>query len=383
MSANPLDNKAQAWSALFSEPMSELVKRYTASVGFDQRLWRADIDGSLAHAEMLAAQGIIGAQDLADIRRGMAQIVEEIEVRPLRVEARARGRAPEHRGAADAAGRRRRQAAAHRPQPQRPGGHRRAAVAARRDRRPGRAAGRHAARAGRAGRAARRDGDARLHAPAGGAAGELRAPPAGLRGDVRARCRAAGRPAPAHQPAAAGRGGAGRHQLPDGPRARGRVAGLRRRVPEQPGRRERPRLRARVRGLRVDLHGARVAPGRGDRAVDEPELRLHRPGRPLLHRLVDHAAEAQPRRGRTGARQDRPRGRPPDGAADADEGPAAGLQQGQPGRQGAAVRHRGHAARHAAHHGRDGGRHRRQARGDGARRAARAMPPPPTWPTTW
>jgi argininosuccinate lyase len=79
MSANPLDNKARAWSALFSEPMSELVKRYTASVGFDQRLWRADIDGSLAHAEMLAAQGIICAQDLADIRRGMAQIVDEIE----------------------------------------------------------------------------------------------------------------------------------------------------------------------------------------------------------------------------------------------------------------------------------------------------------------
>ena len=79
MSADPLANKAQAWSALFSEPMSELVKRYTASVGFDQRLWRADIEGSLAHAEMLAAQGIIGAQDLADIRRGMAQITEEIE----------------------------------------------------------------------------------------------------------------------------------------------------------------------------------------------------------------------------------------------------------------------------------------------------------------
>ncbi len=79
MSNDPLANKAQAWSALFSEPMSELVKRYTASVDFDRRLWRADIAGSLAHAEMLAAQGVIGAQDLADIRRGMAQIGEEIE----------------------------------------------------------------------------------------------------------------------------------------------------------------------------------------------------------------------------------------------------------------------------------------------------------------
>jgi len=79
MSANQLDKKSQAWSALFSEPMSELVKRYTASVEFDQRLWRADIAGSLAHAEMLAAQGIIGADDRAAIERGMAQIRTEIE----------------------------------------------------------------------------------------------------------------------------------------------------------------------------------------------------------------------------------------------------------------------------------------------------------------
>jgi len=79
MSSNPLENKSQAWSALFSEPMSELVQRYTSSVGFDHRLWRADIAGSLAHAEMLAAQQIIGAQDLADIRRGLAQISDDIE----------------------------------------------------------------------------------------------------------------------------------------------------------------------------------------------------------------------------------------------------------------------------------------------------------------
>jgi argininosuccinate lyase len=79
MSSNQLDKKSEAWSALFSEPMSELVKRYTASVGFDQRLWRADIAGSLAHAEMLAAQGIIGAADLAQIEQGMAQIRTEIE----------------------------------------------------------------------------------------------------------------------------------------------------------------------------------------------------------------------------------------------------------------------------------------------------------------
>jgi len=59
--------------------MSELVKRYTASVFFDKRLWQADISGSLAHAEMLAAQGILGADDHAAIQQGLAQITQDIE----------------------------------------------------------------------------------------------------------------------------------------------------------------------------------------------------------------------------------------------------------------------------------------------------------------
>ena len=78
-SDNQLDNKSQAWSALFSEPMSDLVKRYTSSVFFDKRLWLADITGSLAHADMLAAQGIISAADHASIQNGMATIRGEIE----------------------------------------------------------------------------------------------------------------------------------------------------------------------------------------------------------------------------------------------------------------------------------------------------------------
>lgn len=79
MSDNQLANKSQAWSALFSEPMSDLVKRYTASVGFDKRLWRADIAGSLAHAEMLSSQGILSAEDHASIQRGLNEIAAEIE----------------------------------------------------------------------------------------------------------------------------------------------------------------------------------------------------------------------------------------------------------------------------------------------------------------
>ncbi|MDD5180799.1 MAG: argininosuccinate lyase [Gallionellaceae bacterium] len=68
----------QAWSGRFNEPVAELVKRYTASVEFDQRLALFDIQGSLAHAQMLAACNIITTQDMNDIRRGLAQIENEI-----------------------------------------------------------------------------------------------------------------------------------------------------------------------------------------------------------------------------------------------------------------------------------------------------------------
>jgi len=71
--------KSEAWSARFSEPVSELVKRYTASVDFDQRLAVHDIEGSLAHAEMLNSVGLINGDDLAAIRTGMQTILGEIE----------------------------------------------------------------------------------------------------------------------------------------------------------------------------------------------------------------------------------------------------------------------------------------------------------------
>ena len=69
-------------------------------------------------------------------------------------------------------------------------------------------------------------------------------------------------------------------------------------------------------------HDARLAPVRRAGAVDEPARGLHRPGRPLLHRQLDHAAEEEPRRARAGARQGRPRQRQPGRPADPDEGPA-------------------------------------------------------------
>jgi argininosuccinate lyase len=70
---------AQPWSGRFSEPVDELVKRFTASVSFDRRLAPYDLDGSLAHARMLAACRIIPKSDLAAIEGGLAKIRREID----------------------------------------------------------------------------------------------------------------------------------------------------------------------------------------------------------------------------------------------------------------------------------------------------------------
>ncbi len=68
----------KTWSGRFAEPVTELVKRYTASVDFDKQLAEFDIQGSLAHARMLAGAKIISKKDLADIERGMKTILAEI-----------------------------------------------------------------------------------------------------------------------------------------------------------------------------------------------------------------------------------------------------------------------------------------------------------------
>lgn len=73
-----VENNKKTWSGRFNEPVSELVERYTASIGFDQRLAEYDIQGSLAHAQMLAAQGIISNEDWIAIEQGLHQIRDEI-----------------------------------------------------------------------------------------------------------------------------------------------------------------------------------------------------------------------------------------------------------------------------------------------------------------
>jgi argininosuccinate lyase len=73
-----VNDAGKTWSGRFSEPVAELVKRYTASVDIDRRLAEFDIQASLAHARMLRAAGVISAKDLADIERGMGRIAKEI-----------------------------------------------------------------------------------------------------------------------------------------------------------------------------------------------------------------------------------------------------------------------------------------------------------------
>jgi len=76
---NSLNKKSSAWSGRFNEPVAELVKKYTASVDFDKRLAEFDIAGSVAHAKMLGAQGIISLDDVAKIEQGLAEILAEIQ----------------------------------------------------------------------------------------------------------------------------------------------------------------------------------------------------------------------------------------------------------------------------------------------------------------
>jgi argininosuccinate lyase len=70
--------KGKAWSGRFAEPVDRFVQRFTASVGFDRRLALHDIAGSLAHARMLAARGVIGRADLKAIEGGLAKVRAEV-----------------------------------------------------------------------------------------------------------------------------------------------------------------------------------------------------------------------------------------------------------------------------------------------------------------
>ena len=67
------------WGGRYAEGPGAIMREINASIGFDRKMWRQDIRGSLAHAAMLAHVGIISAEDEAAIRKGLAEIAGEIE----------------------------------------------------------------------------------------------------------------------------------------------------------------------------------------------------------------------------------------------------------------------------------------------------------------
>ncbi|MEQ8696604.1 MAG: lyase family protein, partial [Bauldia litoralis] len=67
------------WGGRFAAGPDALMEAINASIGFDRRLFACDIAGSRAHAAMLAAQGIITAEDEAAIQQGLIDILQEIE----------------------------------------------------------------------------------------------------------------------------------------------------------------------------------------------------------------------------------------------------------------------------------------------------------------
>ena len=65
------------WGGRFAEGPAAVMREINASIGFDKRMWRQDIQGSRAHAAMLARQGILMPEDFEAIDRGLEQIAAE------------------------------------------------------------------------------------------------------------------------------------------------------------------------------------------------------------------------------------------------------------------------------------------------------------------
>ena len=67
------------WGGRFRKETDSLVNDFNSSIQFDCRMYREDIQGSLAHAKMLAEQGIISQEDLKQIRQGLESILADVE----------------------------------------------------------------------------------------------------------------------------------------------------------------------------------------------------------------------------------------------------------------------------------------------------------------
>lgn len=76
---------AQLWGGRFTKETDKLVYDFNASIGFDKRLFRQDIEGSMAHAEMLAKQGILTETEKDAITAGLEEILKDVEKGTLEI----------------------------------------------------------------------------------------------------------------------------------------------------------------------------------------------------------------------------------------------------------------------------------------------------------
>ncbi|MEG1991179.1 MAG: lyase family protein, partial [Christensenella sp.] len=70
---------AKLWGGRFEENTDEFAEGFQSSIGFDCRMYREDIKGSIAHANMLGNEGIIPKEDAEKIIKGLAEILEDID----------------------------------------------------------------------------------------------------------------------------------------------------------------------------------------------------------------------------------------------------------------------------------------------------------------
>lgn len=74
------------WSGRFSKELDNIAKEYNSSISIDQRMYKVDIQGSMAHAKMLAKTGIINKDELDKILSGLSEILEDIESGKLEID---------------------------------------------------------------------------------------------------------------------------------------------------------------------------------------------------------------------------------------------------------------------------------------------------------
>ena len=76
---------AQLWGGRFTKETDQLVYNFNASIGFDQKFFRQDVQGSIAHVTMLVKQGILTEQERDDIIAGLEGIVKDVEAGTLKI----------------------------------------------------------------------------------------------------------------------------------------------------------------------------------------------------------------------------------------------------------------------------------------------------------